>query len=349
MDTKQKKWLWLSIGLSMVILLAVMVLTFNEHTIESLKNLNPWFLLLAFCLHMAAMCVWALRIRVMCKSLGYQVPLRHCLNMVCAGQLIASITPSQVGGEPVRIHELYKAKMPIADATAVVLVERLMEAVLLVLGVIVGMGLFSIAYSNGEVPEMVIAAAWIGTGFFVVLLVILAVLLSRPQLIRKIVFKIAGFFTKKWDSERIAKLTAQIDEAIDRLYLTFEMFAGRAKVGLAFGFLLTILFWACEYAIASVIMIGLGYPPSLLLSIVFQLIIAVILMVPSTPGGAGVAEISYAAFYSLILPSAVVGVFVVLLRLILYYSNLLIGFIASFRIVKREAANQLVELEEETV
>ena len=106
MDSKQKKWLWISIGLSMAILLAVIVLTFNENTIESLKNLNPWFLLLAFCLHMAAMCIWALRIRVMCRSLGYLVPLKHCLNMVCAGQLIASITPSQVGGEPVRQQRL---------------------------------------------------------------------------------------------------------------------------------------------------------------------------------------------------------------------------------------------------
>lgn len=35
-------------------------------------------------------------------------------------------------------------------------------------------------------------------------------------------------------------------------------------------------------------MIGLGYPPNFLLSLVFQLIIAVILMVPSTPDGAGV-------------------------------------------------------------
>ena len=219
MDSKQKKWLWISIGLSMAILLAVIVLTFNENTIESLKNLNPWFLLLAFCLHMTAMCIWALRIRVMCRSLGYLVPLKHCLNMVCAGQLIASITPSQVGGEPVRIHELYKAKMPVADATAVVLVERLMEAVLLVLGVIIGMSLFSIVYNNnGEVPEMVIAAAWVGTGFFVILLIILMVLLSRPHLIRKIVFKVAGLFTKKWDGERLAKLTIQIDEAIDRLY-----------------------------------------------------------------------------------------------------------------------------------
>ncbi|HJJ98981.1 MAG TPA: flippase-like domain-containing protein [Methanocorpusculum sp.] len=349
MNTKQKKWLWISIGLSMVFLLVIIVLTFNEDTIQSLKNLNLWFLLLAFCLHMAAMCVWALRIRVMCRSLGYLMPLQHCLNMVCAGQLLASITPSQIGGEPVRVHELYKAKMPVADAAAVVLVERLVDAVLLILGVIVGMGLFSIVYSNSEVPEMVITAAWSGTGFFVVLLAILAVLLSRPQLIRKIVFKIAGFFTKRWDNERIVKLTAQIDEAIDRLYLTFQMFVGKAKMGLVFGFLLTIVFWACEYATASVIMMGLGYPPNFLRSIVFQLIIAVVLMVPSTPGGAGVAEISCAAFYSLILPQAVVGVFVVLLRLILYYSNLLIGFIASFRIMRREAANQQVKLEKGAV
>jgi hypothetical protein len=87
---------------------------------------------------------------------------------------------------------------------------------------------------------------------------------------------------------------------------------------------------------------GLGYPPNVLLSIVFQLIIAVIMMLPLTPGAAGIAELAYAGFYSLIIPSSVVGLFVVLLRMILYYSNIMIGSIASFRIVKREAANKKV-------
>ncbi|MDV0442884.1 flippase-like domain-containing protein [Methanorbis rubei] len=346
MDAKQKKWLWISIGLSMVILLVVMILTFDEDTVEALKNLNPWYLLLAFGLHMLAMCVWAVRIQVMCKALGYVIPFFHSLNMVCAGQLVASITPSQIGGEPIRIHELYKAKMPVADATAVVLVERLLEAVLLVIGVIVGMGLFSIAGGAGLVPDYMITAAWIGTGFFIGLLVLLIVLFSRPDWVRKITLKTVGFFTKKWESERIAKLNVQIDETIDRLFLTFRMFTGKAKKGLILGFLLSVVFWVCEYSIASVIMMGLGYPPNLLVSIVFQLIIAIILMLPTTPGGAGIAEISYAAFYSLILPTSVVGLFVILQRLIMYYSNILIGFIASFRIVKREAANEKVEIKE---
>jgi uncharacterized protein (TIRG00374 family) len=299
MDKKQKKWLWISIGLSIVILLVVMILTFNENTIESLKNLNPWFLLFAFSLHMIAMCIWALHTQIICKSLGYLVPLRHGQNIICAGQLIAPMTPSQVGGEPVRIHELYKAKVPITDAITVILVERLMEAVLLVLGVIVGMYLFSIAYNNEEIPGMAIVAVWISTGFFVMLPTILAILLSKPQIIQKIVFKIARSFTKRWDSKQVDKLTIQIDETINQLYLTFEMFTNQEKIGLILGFLLTILFWACEYAIASILLIGLDYPPNYLLSFLFQLIITMILIVPTTPGGAGVAEISYAAFYSL--------------------------------------------------
>jgi uncharacterized protein (TIRG00374 family) len=77
------------------------------------------------------------------------------------------------------------------------------------------------------------------------------------------------------------------------------------------------------------------------------MIIAVILMIPLTPGSTGIAELCYAGFYSLILPTAVIGLFVVLLRAILYYSNLLIGFIATFIIVKREAKNETVVLGDE--
>ncbi|MDO5846541.1 MAG: flippase-like domain-containing protein, partial [Methanocorpusculum sp.] len=86
----------------------------------------------------------------------------------------------------------------------------------------------------------------------------------------------------------------------------------------------------------------------ILLSVVFQLIIAVILMIPLTPGSAGLAELCYAGFYSLIIPASVVGLFVVLQRLILYYSNLIIGFIASFLIVKREARNEAVITSDES-
>lgn len=342
MDSKQKKFFWLSIGLSLAVLLIVIILTFNEDTIVAIQQLNPFYLLLAFIIHMAAMGFWAARILVMCRSLGYKVPFRHSFNMVCAGQLIAAITPSQIGGEPVRVHELYKADVPLADATAVVLIERLMEAVLMVLGVIFAMTLFSLVYSNGELPEGLIIAAWLGTGFFTGLLILLVIIMRKPAFIKKVALKIGGLFMKKMNAEKIEKITEQIVEGVDQFYNTFRFFAGKAKWGLLVGFALTFGLWACEYAVASIILMGLGYPPNVLLSIVFQLIIAVIMMVPLTPGASGIAELAYAGFYSMIIPSSVIGLFVVLQRMILYYSNIIIGLIASFLIVKREAANKKV-------
>ncbi len=192
MDAKQKKFLWISIGLSLAVLLIVVLLTFNEDTIIAIQQLNPLYLLLAFMIHMLAMCFWAARIVVMCRSLGYKVPFGHSLNMVCAEQLVAAITPSQIGGEPVRIHELYKANMPVADATAVVLIEILMEAVLMVLGVIFAMGLFSFVYNNGEIPEGLIIAAWCGTAFFTGLLIILVAVMRKSAIIKKLSLKIGG-------------------------------------------------------------------------------------------------------------------------------------------------------------
>ena len=55
MDAKQKKFLWISIGLSLAVLLIVILLTFDENTITAIQQLNPAYLLLAFMMHMLAM------------------------------------------------------------------------------------------------------------------------------------------------------------------------------------------------------------------------------------------------------------------------------------------------------
>lgn len=340
MDAKHKKYLWIAIGISIAAIILLIIFSFDENTLDALMKMNPIYLLVAFLVHMAAMCVWAVRIIVMCRSLGFKVGFRHSLNMVCSGQLFASITPSQLGGEPVRVHELYKAKLPVADATAVVLIERLMEGFLLVISVIVCLTAFSIIYQGNSVPAFILGIAWAGTGLCVILLILFILLIRKPAVVEKLAMKITGLFTKKMSEEKSAKLNKDILEGIGRFYETFRMFAGKAKWGIIVGFVLTVLLWACEYSVASIILIGLGYPPHVLESIIFQIIIAIIFMIPLTPGSAGIAEVAYFGFYSIIMPASVIGLFVLLLRMILYYSNIIIGSIASFIIVRREVKEQ---------
>ena len=67
----------------------------------------------------------------MTGSLGYNIGFFYSLNLVFANLLAAAVTPAQAGGEPVRIHELYKANVPVGDATAVVIMERVLDGLAL--------------------------------------------------------------------------------------------------------------------------------------------------------------------------------------------------------------------------
>ena len=104
-------------------------------------------------------------------------------------------------------------------------------------------------------------------------------------------------------------------------------------------FVVTIILWACEFLIPSVLLVGLGRNPSLISSITAQIIVSLISLAPLTPGGSGIAEVSMSYLYSMFVPSYLLGVLVGLWRLITYFTNLTAGAIfvgAEFdRIVKR--------------
>ncbi|HJK52055.1 MAG TPA: flippase-like domain-containing protein, partial [Methanocorpusculum sp.] len=230
--------------------------------------------------------------------------------------------------------------------TAVVLMERVFDGIVLGIGTIIGVYLLGKMFSHLDFPAVYMGVAYFATFFFIGALLLFAVLVKRPQWTKIIVAKASGLFTRRWDSQRIERLLGMLDENIDRFYVTIGHFGGRSKVGMALGLLMTVAFWVSEFVIASVLMVGLGLEPMFLISFIFQLLIAMIMMIPLTPGGVGVAEVSIAAFYSIIIPLPLVGVFVLLWRLILYYFNVVVGLIASLRIVRREARVSLTKTQE---
>ncbi|HOD85665.1 MAG TPA: flippase-like domain-containing protein, partial [Methanoculleus sp.] len=119
MNGSQVKWLLVSIGFSVLVLGVVLYFTVDETTVDYIRRINPFYLLAAVVLHLLSLVFWSLRIQKMSESLGFRVRFTHCMNLVLANMLVAAVTPSQAGGEPVRIHELYRAGVPVGDATAV--------------------------------------------------------------------------------------------------------------------------------------------------------------------------------------------------------------------------------------
>lgn len=336
MEKSQRKWLYISLAFSLVVLVIILFFTINANTIEYLKKVNPWFLLLAFLTHILTMCFWAMRVKKMSGSLGYPIKFFYSLNLVFANLLAAAVTPAQAGGEPVRVHELYKAKVPLGDATAIVLMERVLDGV--ALAGLAAFAMFALTEqwkSLGAISEVMVFITWI---FVAGCLVLFYLAIRRPDVMKRMADKAARFFTRKWEPAKVTALLERIEKEIANFHAAVLKFVRTAKGGLAWGMVFTLLYWVSEIVTASLILMGLGQPPLFFESFVIQLILAILMMLPLTPGSSGIAEVGATSMYALFLPSAIVGVFVVLWRVVLYYFNIALGVMSSLIIVRRESA-----------
>jgi uncharacterized protein (TIRG00374 family) len=335
MDQTQRRWLFISIGFSLIVLIIVLAFTINAQTLKSLREINPLFLLAAFLFHILTMCFWALRVKLMSRSLGYRIGFFYSLNLVFANLLAASITPAQAGGEPVRIHELYRAEVPLGDATAIVIMERVLDGIVLVL--LAGFSMIVLNQEWKQIGESSGLLMLVTLIFVTGSLLLFAVFATRPELTKRAMVWGARLFTRRWDADRFSKLESRIRMEVDNFHGALRKFVQSAKSGLAFGLFFTILYWVSECVTASLILLGLGQPPLFFESFVINLVLAILMMMPLTPGSSGVAEVGAASMYSLFLPSAILGIFIVIWRVVLYYFNICLGVISSVLIVRREA------------
>ncbi len=274
----------------------------------------------------------------MAYSLGYHVRYSHCFNMVLANLLMGAITPGQAGGEPVRIHELYKADVNVGDATAVVIMERVFDAIVLVF-----FGIISIVIMREVLQDLSHEILFI-MGFTLVLMVffVLFILITamKPEPAKRTVTRLLHWLYQKTKLPRIHHLISKSDQEIENFCTGVRAYAGHGRKGLCIGLICTGCFWLSEFIVASVIMMGLGLSPAIAESFLFQLIIATVSMIPLTPGASGIAELSATSLYALIIPSAALGVFILLWRVIMFYINILLGIFGSLNIFRREFSTE---------
>jgi uncharacterized protein (TIRG00374 family) len=330
-------WFAVSILFSLTVIILVFITTFNEETIRYILQFNVYFLLLAIVFRIVALVFWGLRIRVMSASLGYQVGLRHSTNMVLAGLLAGTITPGQAGGEPVRVHELYRSGVKLGDAAAVVIMERVLDGVILtVMGVIL-MTLMAGFFWSTFSPALVILiiVAW---GIMVSVLVIPLLALRYPEWTKRMLMRLVSWGILKFfqNSPSHDRMIERADDEINNLFTSISRFAGNARIGLLSGGIMTLCFWVVEFLVASIILMGLGLGPFVVESFFFQIIIAIINMIPLTPGSSGITELGTSSLYALLIPTGMIGIFVLLWRFVTFYLNIALGAVAGLAIFRRE-------------
>jgi hypothetical protein len=158
----------------------------------------------------------------------------------------------------------------------------------------------------------------------------------NPELMKRLLQRISLWFGRTWDRGKVERTVATIDREVDNFHDSSYRFVRHAKMGLVWGTFYGLLFWMTEFVIVSFILVGLGAEPVFFSSLVAQIIIAILMMIPLTPGASGIAEISATSIYSVFVNPAIVGVMVLVWRLIFFYMNIILGILATIPILQRE-------------
>ncbi len=328
---RSKRWLLISLLISLgsllLILLVIPQTSVTGDTFRSLKNIKGEYLLLAIGIHVLALFLWGMRLKVLTHAIGEDIGLFESMNVIIPSLFAACITPSKFGGEPVRIYLLNKKGIPVGDATAVVVGERLLDAFFLGLSMPLSIYFFRGHYELVMLPVFLAAVL-----FFIFLMGVLAYILGRPEDIKRFGARIA----RRMDKDQYIE---DINSEIDNFHTSFWRFMKNGRRSLPLAMIFTSLFWLAEISIASFILIGLGMNPMWSTSLAAQIILAVFITIPITPGSSGVAELGITSLYStLVTSTAMLGVFVLIWRFVTYYINFIIGGIAggvlSFKILK---------------
>lgn len=328
----------ISVILSIAFIIAILYFTIDPKEIYPIfqEKIRYEFLLAAVLLNVLFWFIWGARLKVLSNAIdkNVKISLMESTKIVIANLFLSSITPSMAGGEPVRIYLLNKDGMSIGSSTAVVLGERLIDAIFMIVTVPIAFFIYKDLIENDYLSLGLVIAMLI----FIIGILIFIYAIKFPDKTKGFLIyinnKLSKFSKNKQGSKKIVK---KISHEVDNFHNSMVFFVKEGRRAFFFGAVLTVLLWSTGFMIPSMILMSLGLPPYFIESYMAQLLLLIVVMLPTTPGSSGIAEFGIGGLYRVLLSSSneyLIGIFVLLFRLITYHMNLIAGAIFMQRIFK---------------
>lgn len=284
------------------------------------------------------------------KSLSW----RQSFNVVMLWEFASCVLPSLVGGSTVAAYVLFKEKIPLGKSVAQVMVTAMLDNLYFV----IILPLILLFTGSHVLPEMVglsqALRETLGIAFFVSYLMITLyastmfyALFINPKGVKKLLIRIGQFkLLKRWK-------TALLQHANELLIASKHLRSKNAGFWLHAS-ISTIFVWTARYAIIGCLIAAftqLSFQDHL---VVFSrnLMYKIVLFLAVTPGGAGMAEISFPALFGVFLGSFTT-IIILLYRVLTYYIYLVVGAVVFPRWVARvfkkdKTEHALMEISERT-
>ncbi len=281
---------------------------------QQVLDANKWLLLLGASCYGAAVAISGLKWGVLLRAAGIEVPVGRLLSYQWMAEFFNNFLPAQVGGDVMRGYAVAADTHRTADATASVLIDRF-------LGLIVFMAFASVASvimlfggkPNGEPlsPEGLVFLRFAALGSFAFLLalcaVVAALLSRRLKLLAERLIAVLPF------SGRTLPIWHQLATAF-HVYRSHPRALLVTALGSALIVILTsVNIWLIAMAVQP------GSISLLEVLAINPIIVFALLVVPLSPGGLGVRQVSFAGLFLFVGAGYALGTAVGLLQQFIGY------------------------------
>lgn len=253
-----------------------------------------------------------------------QLKWNRAVNVTMLCEFTSAVTPSSVGGSALSMFFLNREGIKMGRATTLTMTTLLLDELFFVVSspLIFLLVPYSEIFGFGatDVVKGIRAAFWIVYGIIVIWTALLFLgIIVRPTAIKH--FLDSCF---KW--KPLCRWRSSVIELTDNMVATSKDIRKRNFRWWAEAFMATCLSWISRYLVVNALFFG--FVPEASQAIVFgrQFVVWAILMFSPTPGGSGVSEWLFKAYYGdLISGGGVVLILALMWRLLTYYIYLIIG------------------------
>ena len=319
----KKKAAFLAFGVLMIILLIKWAGL--EDVIEVLRGARLDYFLLAIGAYVAGILLWALRWRVLLKSLNIHASFRVILGALFAGIFVNNVTPgARGGGEPVRMYYLSKrSDGEYGPVLATVMADRVLDLIPTVIMILMST---VYVYTLGSWSLTLILLA-LDVLLAVLIITSLAILLNegRTKRVSYWVFNLLSRIMPNKMKKYEKKFIHLIEVNVPKFQGGFKLLM-RDKRSFFLALFYSFLSWFFVLLRSYFVFYSLNYQIRLLDVMVVQMVGIVIGLVSIIPGGAGLIETVNSAVYVLLGIDKEVAVTATLVeRLISYWAPTFFG------------------------
>lgn len=343
-----KRGIKIFILITVVTSLLILILTFKEDTLTSLRRMQPIYFLLAFVLLSVYYYLDALRLRLIGKALSYDIPISTGIDIVISGIFLAAITPFQTGGLPIQLYCLKKRNIPYGQGTLILFMRGVFAVIFHLFALPFIFVMYASLFENPLIKGLM---RYLMIFYPIAIILMLFAIFVPSKLISFLNFLEKKFFSSKTGHEsKLKKGIVWLEAEIVTFNKGLRLFFTQRKLYFFISILITFISYVFFFSIATAILLGLGVKINHPLEIAnLQFLHNFLVYFMPTPGASGIAETLFAVIFSSVCPKSLLGIYAIVWRFFTFNLGAAIGGFLTLKIINQSGKSFDDLVKEESV